>query len=174
MRDVQGKNRGACTQPSCDCSEYMVAPTGNACDYCGCPPAKHANLDAPTSAPGTSPVVTFTRSPYFLPAEVQSAQGWISDGQCEQVQLPSSGPLSEAYQFVVKEFQRMMSGETKRRFYVNRVVAIRNNYSARLFLEHMSRLSAAPPASVSLTPAHSVLLPGIAQLPVAEENGVKA
>lgn len=52
MRDRQGKLRTTCTQ--CDCKEYQLPNSGNACDYCGHYPTAHAEG---SSAPARQPQI---------------------------------------------------------------------------------------------------------------------
>jgi len=185
MKDRFGRNRGACSQSGCDCGDYTLPPSGHACDYCGCLPTKHINLDTASqppnphvapSAPPLSPAPTTATtavSPYFLPPEIQASQGWVPDGQSEHLELSTSGATSNAFQFVSTQFYNFMNADAAKRFVVSKIVAIRNNYSARLFLEEMNKLSSVTVSVASKSTAHTVLLPGIAQLQIAEENGVK-
>lgn len=45
MKDKQAINRGNCTVPDCECTEYMKPQdTGVRCDYCDHAPVKHVKI----------------------------------------------------------------------------------------------------------------------------------
>eukprot|EP01105_Mastigella_eilhardi_P009066 TRINITY_DN2158_c0_g1_i1.p2 TRINITY_DN2158_c0_g1~~TRINITY_DN2158_c0_g1_i1.p2 ORF type:complete len:197 (+),score=68.80 TRINITY_DN2158_c0_g1_i1:22-591(+) len=107
-KDRQGKLRGGCAQ--CDCAEYQLPASGNACDYCGHYPTAHKEQGSP--APPRQQQQQLVQppapKPYYQPAPaVQQQQQQYQQQRPVQQQYyrppPPSQPRYQAQQTAPKQ-----------------------------------------------------------------------
>ncbi|KAH3759652.1 hypothetical protein Pelo_8550 [Pelomyxa schiedti] len=82
MRDRQGKVRGRCSQ--CDCADYVLPATGNACDYCGHYPTAHADSSAAAAVANPPAVASTSTTTHYQPQPQQQQQQYSTAASTHQ------------------------------------------------------------------------------------------